>query len=160
MASMQCYHPQSVLDLGCGVGAYGSLMRRFIYPTPWITGVDIWEPYLKSEFCEVYDELICADIFDAVNGKLDLHFDTVLCMDVLEHFERPRARELSDWLLGQPRAYMSTPLFDYPQGAVDGNEYERHLSHYTMDELVKWGWRPLAKARQEADLWIGAFTNG
>ena len=160
VASLQRDHPQSILDLGCGVGLYGYMIRKFVMPAPYLVGMDAWQPYLETGYCSLYDELICADVFDVVNGKSDVHFDTVLCMDVLEHFERGRARALSDWLLEQPRAYMSTPLFDFPQDAVEGNEYERHRSHYEMDELVGWGWRPLAKVRYQDDYWIGAFKNG
>lgn len=160
IASLQRDRPQTVLDLGCGVGAYGALIRRYVYPSPYLIGVDGWQPYLGSEMCRLYDELICTDIADVVDRKLRLRFDTVLCMDVIEHFEMGDARRLSDWLLVQPVAYLSTPLWNFKQGAVDGNERERHRSHFSFEQLIGWGWYPIAKVRWgREDKWIGAFRN-
>lgn len=159
LASLQRDRPRSVLDLGCGVGVYGRLMRMHLYPCPYLIGVDAWQPYLESDFASLYDELICANLFDVVNGKRRLWYECVLCMDVVEHFERGAARALLDWLLEQPLAYMSTPLFDYPQGAVGGNEMERHRCYFTMDELVSMGWPPLGKVEIAKDKWIGVFRN-
>lgn len=159
-ACLQRDHPQSVLDLGCGVGAYGGMMRMYVYPTPYLVGVDGWREYLRSTFCRLYDELYEADVFDVVDGRLRVDFDTVLCMDVIEHFEMDEARRLSDWLLAQPRAYLSTPLWDYKQGAVGGNEGERHRSHFTFEGLIGWGWRPVARVQWgREDKWLGAFRN-
>lgn len=137
------------------------MIRRYVAPQPYLIGVDGWAPYFESIHCAMYDELICSDIIEFVKHDIDIWVDTVLCMDVLEHFERDEAKLLSDWLLEQPRAYMSTPMWDFKQGAVGGNEREQHRSHFEFDELVEWGWTPIAKVRwgDQDRKWIGAFRN-
>ena len=136
------------------------MIRKEVFPQPRLIGVDAWLPYLEAEPCKCYDELIWADLFDVVRGKLDICFDCVLCMDVIEHLDKKEGRVLSDWLLKQPLAYLSTPLFPFRQGAVDGNRYECHLSYYDLPELVEMGWKPIVKVQWDGtDRWMGAFKN-
>lgn len=162
LASMQTKMQQihSILDLGCGVGMYGMMVRNYMPPSCRLIGVDGYLPYLESEYPrKYYNSLIWADLFEVVEGRISVEQDCVLCMDVIEHFEKDRARRLSDWLLKQPLAYLSTPLFWFEQDAVRGNELEKHRSGFFFEELTSWGWKPLAKVRWDARGWIGSFKN-
>jgi len=159
MKSLQHVRPKSILDLGCGVGLYGQAIRRALGPTVRLYGVDGFLPFLAGKLAGVYDILVKAQIGEFVAGTVSIKADCVMCMDVVEHFEKPAALELLGWLLKQPLAYMSTPMFEYEQGAVGGNELERHRCWFEFDELVSMGWKPLVKVQWDERGWIGAFNN-
>jgi hypothetical protein len=159
LASMQNFNPKSVLDLGCGIGAYAMMMRKYLHPDTWIVGADGYFPYLTSEPGKLYNVQVRASVFDFVEGRISIPTDCVLCMDVIEHFERDKAKRLSDWLMKRPLAYLSTPLFWFEQDAQHGNELERHRSGFTFEEVTGMGWRPIAKVRWDQRGWIGCFKN-
>jgi 2-polyprenyl-3-methyl-5-hydroxy-6-metoxy-1,4-benzoquinol methylase len=149
----------SVLDLGCGVGMYARDIRKVLPPEVTLYGVDGYWPYLNSELAPLYDVRINASIFDFVDGRITIPVDCVICMDVIEHCDRAQALRLSDWLLKQPMAYLSTPLFDFQQGAVGGNSLECHRTWFSMEELQEMGWLPIVKIEWDKRGWIGAFKS-
>lgn len=52
-----------VLDIGCGVGSWGFLIRNYISPNAEIIGVDISAEKLeKLRNLNIYNELVSADI--------------------------------------------------------------------------------------------------
>lgn len=157
--SLQQKCPERILDLGCGVGEYARMIRRYLPDRVKLYGLDAYMPYLAQRECEKYDALIRGDIFDVVEGRIIIPVDCVLAMDVIEHFERDKAKRLSDWLLAQPLAYMSTPLFWFEQDPSNGNELERHRSGFSFEEIMSWGWIPLAKVRWDERGWVGSFKS-
>lgn len=158
--SLQQHGVRSVIDLGCGRGQYGPMLKRYLGRDTRIIGVDAYFSYLASDDARIYDVLVRGDLFDFVDGRLPMpQVDAVLCMDVIEHFDREKAKRLSAWLLAQPLAYLSTPLFWLEQDASAGNVLEKHLSWFTFDELVGWGWKPLAKVRWDGRGYIGVFKS-
>jgi 2-polyprenyl-3-methyl-5-hydroxy-6-metoxy-1,4-benzoquinol methylase len=120
-----------VLDVGCGRGGIGYLLRT--HPggtTAYIVGVDIHEPYIEfSARFALYDELILGD---AVELALE-EFDVVLACEVLEHIEAVRSHLLLAKLEGitRERLIVSTPNGNYLRGPVDGVISEAHLSIWT-----------------------------
>jgi SAM-dependent methyltransferase len=150
---------KSMLDLGCGIGQYAVAFRTYLPHDIKLYGVDGYFPYLCKDFCRKYDVVIKADVFDFVESKIIVPVDCVLCMDVVEHFERPQALRLLQWLMNQPFAYMSTPLFDFEQGMVDGNVLETHRTWFSREELEAFGWLPLAGVEYDERGWVGAFKN-
>jgi hypothetical protein len=162
LKSFQQHDFKSCLDLGCGIGEYAVDMRKYFGKGVLLYGIDGYFPYLCKDNCRKYDVTINADVFDFVEQRINIPVDCVLCMDVLEHFPREKALVLSAWLLAQPFAFMSTPLFDFPQGIVEGNGLERHQCWFERSELEKLGWLPLAGIEfPEAGTgnWIGGFKN-
>jgi 2-polyprenyl-3-methyl-5-hydroxy-6-metoxy-1,4-benzoquinol methylase len=152
--------PRKVFDLGCGVGAYGKVIK-FLDPEVKMIGADGYLQYLASAFTiECYDVVIRARIENVVGGDVVVPADLVLFMDVLEHFEKPDGEKVLDFLKTYPKAIISTPMYDYPQGAVDGNELERHRTFWTEAELVEHGWTMLTKDNWEGRGDIGAFIHG
>jgi SAM-dependent methyltransferase len=159
LLSLQQHGARSVLDLGCGRGQYGPMVKRYLGRDTRTIGVDGYLPYLAGDDARTYDVLVRGDLFDFVDGRIAAPADAVLCMDVIEHFDREKAKRLSGWLIAQPLAYLSTPLFWLEQDAAAGNALEKHQSWFTFDELVGMGWLPLAKVRWDARGWIGAFKS-
>jgi hypothetical protein len=132
--------PRRILDAGVGMGVGGLLMRMHCDVNPgrlkkedWqtrIEGIEIFEPYRNPIWDYAYDNVHMGDVRQILPTLPQ--FDLVTCLDVLEHFDRPAARELVQGLLAKaPVLIATTPNRDWPQGAVCGNEAEMHRS--TLD---------------------------
>lgn len=123
-----------VVDVGCGYGEWGALLRRkrgFFY----LIGVDIWKPHLiKLRKTDIYDELI------QVNApKLpfkDKSINVSLACEILEHLNKESGYELIKELerVSRDIVIISTPL-NWPQENIYGNPYEKHLSEWTPHEF-------------------------
>jgi SAM-dependent methyltransferase len=132
--------PKSVLDLGCGFGKYGLLMREYL---------DVWdERFNRSDWtvnleaiegCERYRSPVLDFIYnkvyyaDASSVLPDLgRFDLILIADVIEHFEKAAARNLiAECFKHTGVVVVSTPVDFFAQGALCGNEYEIHRCVFT-----------------------------
>jgi len=81
----------SVLDVGCGSGGVGPGLRRA--GATRLTGIEVVAE--QAELARAtYDDVIAAPVEDAL-ARLDGPFDTILCLDVLEHLVDPE-RVLTD----------------------------------------------------------------
>lgn len=124
--------PRSVLDAGCGFGLYGALCRQIMdgqngncHPSQWrgvIVGIEAWGKY-ENPTWRCYDNVFVRGI--VCDQK---HFDLVLLIDVLEHFEAHEGRKLlHDFVQRNKHVIVSVPNGRMDQGATFGNPYERHL---------------------------------
>lgn len=71
----------TVLDVGCGSGGVGPGLRRA--GAARLTGIEV-VPEQAELARRHYDEVVAASVEEAL-GQLDGPFDTILCLDVLEH---------------------------------------------------------------------------
>jgi 2-polyprenyl-3-methyl-5-hydroxy-6-metoxy-1,4-benzoquinol methylase len=150
--------PASVLDVGCGAGKWGALCREYLdWWGPGATGarrtridaVEIHTPYIGPLHRAVYDEVFCPrDAVDFLEAPVpDLGFrtppernDLILCVDVIEHLERERGLRFVVAAMKRTRTILiSTPMVPSPQGAVFGNEHERHVSRWTPQDFEEFG---------------------
>jgi predicted TPR repeat methyltransferase len=144
MSSVNRSYPKKVLDLGIGLGLSGAGVRQWVdfraKPpfTAHLTGVEIFEDY-RNPLWDLYDVIHIAEILSYVNTTRE-KFDFILLCDVLEHFEHKQGAELID---GCKRLVMpggsfviTTPGKFFSQGAVNGNEYETHRSHWSPNLLI------------------------
>jgi predicted TPR repeat methyltransferase len=70
---------RSALDLGCGTGLCGPLVRRHVEH---LTGIDLSPRMLeKARALAVYDELVCIDVVDYLE-KSNIELDLILAADV------------------------------------------------------------------------------
>ena len=112
------------LDIGCGEGTYAHM-----FPGGHWTGVEVFSPYvIQYGLDELYDTLI---IQDARTTEFTEDFDIAFAGDVLEHMTASEAGEL---MLKLRRVAEWTDdiiqLGHHPQGAVNGNEHERHIEDW------------------------------
>ncbi len=150
----------SILDLGCGTGVYGEFVRGYLPAYVFLAGVDGYGPCLEHpRIKRFYSMTARADVFDVVEGRCQVPTDCVLCMDVVEHLEKPKALRLLEWLRARRLAYVSTPLFWFPQDALQGNELERHRCWFDEWELNRLGWRTVVRAPIDQRGDAGAFRN-
>jgi len=127
--------PATILDIGCGFGKYGVLMREYLelwqgrlQPDTWqtkIVGIDAFAGYHNPIWDFVYD---CVHVGDAKTILPTLGtFDATLIADVIEHFEKEDALALIKICLQKSRILIiSTPRDFYSQGESFGNHYETH----------------------------------
>ena len=127
--------PRSVLDIGIGYGKYGVLAREFLEfwleDKPYkerrirIDGIEGFPEYINGGQRYYYDEIYIGNALDTVHALGQ--YDLILIIDVLEHFTEKDGLELLKQCTAKGKhVLISTPLDIGEQGAVFGNEYERH----------------------------------
>lgn len=123
-ALARAHGPLEVLDIGPGVGTYAKLLagpsvRR-------ITGVEIWEPYVRTyRLRDHYDDVVVGDA-----RQVDLpRVDVVILGDVAEHMTEADALRLWQRCADAARraVYLSIPVVHYPQDQIEGNPHEVHV---------------------------------
>lgn len=75
------------LELGCGAGAFGALLRRKV-PGAHVTGVEIHDESAREARGRI-DLVVDQPIEQAIDGIADQSIDCVICNDVLEHLVDP-----------------------------------------------------------------------
>ena len=114
--------PSSVLDVGCGDGFYGSVVKQ-VFPFAYVAGMDLnpkWVDYCKD--LEVYDEVFEFDLSTYDFGTYDL----VIFGDVLEHLEKSAAMEsLTRCLQTSKFVIVNGPVGFQPQEHEDWQEIHR-----------------------------------
>ncbi len=142
-------HPDSVLDLGVGMGQYGLQIRQLLdigqerlTRGEWktrIDGVELFEPYRNPIWDYYYDHVYMGDARDFLRTTSE-KYGLVLICDVIEHFDRGEAESLlrlarskAEWVI------VTTPNGNYPQGAVFGNDAETHRSVWTPKDFLALG---------------------
>ncbi len=135
-------NPKTVLDLGCGFGLYGAICRNYLDAMhgrcrrdDWvvtIVGIDAYEQYDNPAW-DLYDEVLYGDFSRrALNCSVDL----VLMIDSLEHLEQVAGRDFLSALVSHNKhVIVSVPNGVMEQGAVYGNEYERHRTTFYGSEF-------------------------
>ena len=138
---------RTVLDLGCGFGHWGHLLRTHYHSddpdqTACVTGVDIHQG--NVDFCAstgVYHALACADALDFLSRQPAGAFDTVIATELIEHVAKEAGRRLLAEIarVAGTMAVVSTPNWEYLRpGAMTMtgyNEHEHHVSSWTAAEL-------------------------
>ncbi|MEM2028768.1 MAG: class I SAM-dependent methyltransferase, partial [Candidatus Bathyarchaeia archaeon] len=129
-----------MLDVGCGRGGWGQILRAKKRGFPRLIGIDVWRPHLEN-LCrtKVYSDLIAVN---APNLPLkDKCVDIILACEILEHLTKDAGYALLAELERVCRKIIiiSTPL-NWPQGEIYGNPYERHVSEWRAEDLARLGY--------------------
>ena len=139
-------HPASILDVGVGFGKYGVLLRE-MFDIPYeryekenwqlkIDGIEGYEGYKNPLHEYVYDQVIYGGIESVIDQMGS--YDTILLIDVLEHFDKPKGLEVIRNLLAHVNKSLiiSTPLYPEPQGGYLGNSLETHKSRWNLIDFL------------------------
>lgn len=141
--------PLSVLDLGIGAGKYGGLCREYLdvrlghmKREDWrvrIHGVEGFADYRVPAW-DSYDEVRIEDFtrrYQTYRG-----YDLVLAIDSVEHVAKDVGIDMIATLTENNRMLIvSVPQGEWPQGAVHGNELERHRATWHAEDLRNLGGR-------------------
>jgi len=131
---------ESLLDVGCGAN---SPIKEFSKHIPRSVGVDGFLPSIETARKQgIHTEYRQSKLMEVDNLFSEREFDVVVGLDVIEHFEKPQGLALIQKLekLARKRVVLFTPNGFVPQEPVDGNEYQRHLSGWTVEEMKALGY--------------------
>jgi 2-polyprenyl-3-methyl-5-hydroxy-6-metoxy-1,4-benzoquinol methylase len=135
-----------VLDVGCGTGAVGRGLRAAGAES--LTGIEL-VPEVGARARDVYDAVLIGPVEDRLDD-LDGPFDTILCLDVLEHLSDPGAvlRRLRELAAPGGRLQVSVPnarhvsllrdlVFKGTFGYTDWGHRDRtHLRWFTRRDIA------------------------
>ena len=131
---------KSLLDVGCGKGDPMSFINK--HGSFDVTGVDLFQPYLEeAKRKAVYRRLVFGNaLFLPFESKT---FDTVICMELLEHLEEADGNLLLGELerVARKQILLTTPIGRYEQHAYDGNRYQEHKFIWTIGALRSQGYK-------------------
>jgi SAM-dependent methyltransferase len=140
---LEAARPHRVLDLGIGFGFYGAVVRQWLDRgvRPWMTyleGIEGWGRY-SNPLWDVYNLVRVCPIQEYLQAPPREPFDFVLLNDVLEHFAPDEGREVIRRIraIVRPggRLVVGTPARYFDQGAVHGNDFERHRSSWSAGDF-------------------------
>jgi 2-polyprenyl-3-methyl-5-hydroxy-6-metoxy-1,4-benzoquinol methylase len=152
-------NPESILDIGVGMGQYGFLLRtnleninlfeidgsnaRQRSKDQWkirIDGIEGYAGYLTAVHDYSYNRLIIGDALELLSAMKDRTYDLVLAVDILEHFYKEQGinflKECKRVCRGS--VLVSTPK-EFIEQDVPANPLENHRSHWTEEDLKQCG---------------------
>lgn len=140
------YSPQKVLDVGCGHGKWGRIVRELI-PDCEIHAVEPEKSYLENfprqndkGLHDVYDKIFNKDILSFIKEDMigEERYDIVICGDILEHMFLSEALDVTNffsyrcgWLIAQFPTHAA-------QHAVDGITWEVHKSNLDISNFTQY----------------------
>ncbi|MBK7882495.1 MAG: class I SAM-dependent methyltransferase [Chitinophagaceae bacterium] len=140
--------PKKILDLGCGTGLYGAIIRQWLdhgvkaFKTT-LHGVEGWPAY-HNPIWDLYDKIETISIEQFLQNNTE-KYNCIIFTDVIEHFEKNEGLQIIDKIkehLSPGGVFIiSTPYYFHIQDAVYGNEYERHRSHWKVMDFLRKGFK-------------------
>lgn len=118
-------NPKSILDIGFGRGKYGFLTREY-YENIKVDGLEVFPQYITPLQRNIYGKIYEGNVFEMEIPQYDLY----LLIDIVEHWNKEEGHKLIQKLLTMGKVLVSTPRSVGEQGAVYGNEWERHISEW------------------------------
>lgn len=139
----------SLLDVGCGYGRWGNLVRSNFWEAglttpPIVDGLDAFQP--NVDFC-LRNGAYRSVWRQTLPGTLKGSWDTVLACEVLEHLPQEAIDDVLTIfeMHAARRVIISTPNWPYFRGggetALGYNEFEAHLSYTSRTWLRKRGYK-------------------
>lgn len=130
----------SVLDVGCGSSSPIAKIRKHFYSV----GVDIHRPSIgASKKKKIHDEYKIGNVFMIDKLFKGKQFDAVVALDLIEHLPKDKGRALLAKMtrLAKKKVILLTPNGFIQQIPYDGNDFQKHLSGWTVDYFQKLGFR-------------------
>jgi ubiquinone/menaquinone biosynthesis C-methylase UbiE len=132
---------ESLIDVGCGRGIIGALVRIYRKPKR-LVGIDVFKEYL--DFCgemKFYDELYECDLRQTLLRFNDKEFDVATCIEVIEHLSKNKGISLLNELERIAKMVIVTTTNGFfPQEALDNNPFQQHLSSWSVKDFTKCGY--------------------
>jgi trans-aconitate methyltransferase len=135
-------NPTSVLDIGCGSGKYGVLMREYL-PSARLDGIEGFAAYITDVHRATYDHIYEVNAMEFV-PKLDHGYDLAMMIDMFEHLTPDQgAQILQDLSKHTEHILISVPVWHPEQDAMHGNVLQEHHAQYDVPKLRHLGFRQI-----------------
>lgn len=135
--TVQPFCGRRVLDVGCGIGN----ITQYMLARELVIGLDVLPEFvaeIKARFnCAKNFDAFCYDICDPFVLELSrFEFDTITCLNVLEHIEDDRLAlwHMNSLLVPNGRLILLVPAHRWLYGTMDATDH--HFRRYTKQELV------------------------
>jgi 2-polyprenyl-3-methyl-5-hydroxy-6-metoxy-1,4-benzoquinol methylase len=123
-----------ILDIGCGYGKYGLLLREYLNEKPiTLDALEATKDYVKDFRwlnC-IYDNIINVDA-TLLTEEFYNNYNVVMINDVIEHIEKDKALALLKRIKGY--VVIATPSVFFKQ-SVEGKPFEDHLSFWERKDF-------------------------
>ena len=152
-------NPQSLLDVGTGMGQYGFLSRTNLEninlfeikgntgkqrsKQGWrvrIDGIEAFCDYLTPvhEYC--YNNVMLGDALELLPTISDNSYEMVIAIDILEHFTKTDGILFLNQIhrIASKSVVISTPK-KFTEQEIEANPYENHRSQWGKNELIASG---------------------
>jgi trans-aconitate methyltransferase len=139
-------NPNSFLDVGCGEGNYGNLVRNTLPNITHLHAVEPTDVYIENyQLNAKYDRVYNCPVQDFLKQEIDLIYDIAYCSDMLEHLFLSEAIDTIDSLLYCSRWVIAKWPTNVSQGWWEGNYYEKHKSNIKLADLQRFNIHYYAK---------------
>jgi 2-polyprenyl-3-methyl-5-hydroxy-6-metoxy-1,4-benzoquinol methylase len=131
---------KKILDVACG--PYSPI--RLISGQFKSEGIDIFEPSLDlSKKRKIHNTYKKGNIMNLEKYYKIRSFDSVICIDVIEHFKKTDAIKLIKKMekIARLNVILMTPNGFYHQDHLHGNPYEEHKSGWSVVDLNNLGYK-------------------
>lgn len=129
--------PKSILDIGVGTGKWGLLCREYLddinIPIKRLDGIEIFKPYINKTVNSIYDNVYNVDVREF---NPPITYDLYLIIDVIEHMTKQQGHILLGKLGGNK--IVATPNGFVKQPAIGGNEHEKHICGWTLEDFRRY----------------------
>lgn len=123
----------NILEIGCGIGSFTKEMLRFGS----VTAVDIEEEYIRKTKLKTKNKASVGfgDIEKGTFFFRKRNFDTIVCLNVLEHIHKDQdaLKNIYKLLNPQGRVFLLTPAHPTAYGEIDKGL--SHFRRYTKKSL-------------------------
>jgi hypothetical protein len=134
---IQAIQPVTILELGCGQGKFGSLLREAKHsPSSLVAVQKIFNPEdFNSIASQGYSQVIDRDILDYYKEGFDEEYDLILALDVIEHFLFSDILSIINFSLYRSKYLLLVWPSCHPQ-AASTSTFDRHRSSFTLKDLA------------------------
>ena len=128
--------PDRILELGCGHGKFGNLLKQAgLAPSLLVTVQKIFSQTDVQEIRSIgYHEIIDADIMEYFRTGFDEQYDMIVALDVIEHFLLSDIMSIINFALYRADYVLLVWPSAHPQGAST-SIFDRHRASFEIRDL-------------------------
>jgi hypothetical protein len=132
---IDCVNANKVLELGCGQGKLGALLKSAnkeieLQAVQRMFSPDDINKLRSTGYQEIFDQ----DILDFFRKGFDNRYDLIIALDVIEHFLYSDILSIIDFSLYRARYMMLVWPSAHPQDATS-HSFDRHRSSFELRDL-------------------------